>query len=607
MCLLFSLNLIYFITELQNVFETYKTNMKKKAEYIFEGNKENEAQLKAVYTELFITEGDMKDVNQEHEILKIDDAFKNKKTHDKLIKCNDIFTELRKNNEEKIVLTKGVAGIGKTVSVHKFILDWAEGNTNQDIDCVFLLPFREINLMTNEDFSLHELLLEFYPELKDLEKSKLYKECKLAFIFDGLDESHLPLNFKSRSLNTIEKKASVDVLFTNLVKGNLLPSALVWVTSRPAAANQIPPRCVGLFTEVRGFTDQQKEEYFRKRITDESLASRIISHIKTSRSLYIMCHIPVFCWITATVLQDILIENNAENISTTLTEMYIHFLLIQMNMKSQKYDEQEEREHTEHLQLNREMILKLAKLAFEQLKKENIVFYKEDLKACGVDASKDTEFTGMIAEIFKREHRLHGAKVFCFVHLSVQEFLAAVHVFICYLNKNMQELQFFFDEPEENITLEDLLRKAIDKAMMSQRGHLDLFLRFLMGISLNFSQDLLKGLITHTEDTSVCIRKITETIKQEQNKYNISDEALVNLFYCLLELKDHSLYEEIQSFLSSDEHPGRDLSSSKCTVLTYILLISEKVLDEFNPKRFTSSQAGYKRLVPAVRCCRKAL
>ncbi len=213
----------------------------------------------------------------------------------------------------------------------------------------------------------------------------------------------------------------------------------------------------------------------------------------------------------------------------------------------------------------------------------------------------------MIAEIFKREHRLHGAKVFCFVHLSVQEFLAAVHVFICYLNKNMQELQFFFDEPEENITLEDLLRKAIDKAMRSQRGHLDLFLRFLMGISLNFSQDLLKGLITHTEDTSVCIRKITETIKQEQNKYNISDEALVNLFYCLLELKDHSLYEEIQSFLSSDEHPGRDLSSSKCTVLTYILLISEKVLDEFNPKRFTSSQAGYKRLVPAVRCCRKAL
>ncbi|KAL1276191.1 hypothetical protein QQF64_035814 [Cirrhinus molitorella] len=594
------------IWKLQNFLETHKTYMKKKAEYIFEGNKENEAKLKAVYTELFITEGDMKDVNHEHEILKIDDAFWNKKTKDKPVKFNDIFTELRINNEKKTMLTKGIAGIGKTVSVHKFILDWAEGKANQDIHCVFLLPFREINLMTNEDFSLHELLQEFYPELKDLEKSKLYKECKLAFIFDGLDESRLPLNFNTRSLNTVEKRSSVDVLFTSLVKGKLLPSAHVWVTSRPAAANQIPPRYVGLFTEVRGFTDKQKEEYFRQRITDETLSSKIISHIKMSRSLYIMCHIPVFCWITATVLQDILIGNNAEKIDTTLTEMYIHFLLIQMDMKNQKYEEQEGRECTEHLQLNREIILKLAKLAFEQLKQENIVFYKEDLKDCGIDASKDTEFTGMIAEIFKREHRLHGAKVFSFVHLSVQEFLAAVHVFLCYLNKNMQELQFFFDKPEENITLQKLLQKAIDKTMNSQRGHLDLFLRFLMGISLKSSQNLLKGLITHTEDTTESITKTAQYIRQVQSR-NISDEASVNLFYCLLELKDHSLYEVIQSYLSSDAHPKIKLSSSMCTLLTYILLMSEKVLDEFNPKRFTSSQANYKRLIPAVKCARKAL
>ncbi|KAL0148357.1 hypothetical protein M9458_056337, partial [Cirrhinus mrigala] len=597
--------------------------MKKKAEYVFEGNKENEVQLKAIYTDLFITEGDMKNVNQEREILKIDDAFKNKKTQDKPIKCNDIFTELRTNNEKKTVLTKGIAGIGKTVSVHKFILDWGEGEANQDIHCVFLLQFREMNLKTGEDFSLHELLLEFYPELKNLEKSKLYEECKLVFIFDGLDESRLPLNFKGRSVNTVEKKASVDELFTSLVKGKLLPSSLVWVTSRPGAANQIPRSYVGLFTEVRGFTDQQKEEYFRKRITDENLVSKIISHIKTSHSLYIMCHIPVFCWITATVLQDILIENNAENINITMTEMYIHFLLIQMNMKNQKYDEKEEIDCSEHLQLNREMILKLAKLAFEQLKKENIVFKKEDLKACDIDASKDTEFTGMIAEILKREHRIHGAKVFCFVHLSVQEFLAAVHVFICYLNKNMQELQFFFDKPEENITLQELLQKAVDKATESQRGHLDLFLRFLMGISLKSSQNLLQGLITHTEDTTESITKTTEYIKQIQSRNisdetlanlfldgvqsrYISDEASVNLFYCLLELKDHSLYEEIQSYLSSDEHPGKYLSSSMCTVLTYVLLMSEKVLDEFNPKRFTSP-SNYERLIPAVRCCRKAL
>ncbi len=581
--------------------------MKKKAECIFEGIEENEAHLKAVYTELFITEGDMKEVHQVHEILKIDEAFKKQnKTQNKPINCNDIFTLLRENNEKKIVLTKGVAGIGKTVSVHKFILDWAEGEANHDIDCVFLLPFREINAIKDEEFNLHEFLWNFYAELKNLEKSKLYKECKLAFIFDGLDESRLALHFKGKTLNDVEQRSSVDVLFTSLVKGQLLPSALVWVTSRPAAANQIPPRYVGLFTEVRGFTDTQKEQYFRKRITDKTLAERIISHIKTSRSLYIMCHIPVFCWITATVLQDILIQNSEESISTTLTEMYIHFLLIQMNMKNQKYDDQEEREFTKNLGSNREMILKLAKLAFEQLKKENIVFYEKDLEACGIDVSKDTEFTGMIAEIFKKETILHKKKVFCFVHLSVQEFFATVHVFLCYLNKNMQELQFFFDKPKEMITLQELLQNAVDKAMKSQRGYLDLFLRFLMGITLESSQNLLQGLITHTEDTTESIRQTTKHIKQVQNNY-ISDEASVNLFYCLLELKDHSLYEELQRYLSSDAHPGRDLSSSMCTVLTTVMLMSEKVLDEFDPKRYTSKRAGFARLVPAVRCCKKAL
>ncbi|XP_059402840.1 NLR family CARD domain-containing protein 3-like, partial [Carassius carassius] len=586
--------------------KTHKTNMKKKAKYIFEYKKENEVHLKAVYTELFITEGDMKDVNREHEIQQIDDTLKTQNSQDKPINCNDIFTLLRENNEEKIVLTKGIAGIGKTVSVHKLILDWAEEEANQEIDCVFLLPFRDINLMKNKDVSLHEFLVKFYPELKDLDEAMLYKECKLAFIFDGLDESRLLLNFESSSLNTVDERASVDVLFTSLVKGTLLPSALIWVTSRPAAANLILPEYVGLYTEVRGFNDKQKEEYFRKRITDESLASIIISHIKKSRSLYIMCHIPVFCWITAIVLQNIL-KKNTENISTTLTEMYIHFLLIQMKIKNRKYDEQDERQRTKLLGSNKEMLLKLAKLAFEQLKEKNVVFYEEDLEKCDIKVNVTTEFTGMIAEIFKEEDGLHETKVFCFVHLSVQEFLAAVHVFICYLNKNMQELQFFFDEPKENITLQEILQEAVVKAIKSGKGHLDLFLRFLMGISLKSSQNLLKGLFTHPEASTESITQTAEYIKLVQNEYNISDETSVNLFYCLLELKDHSLYEEILSYLSSDKHPGRKLSSSMCTVLTSVLLMSEKVLDEFNPKQFTSSQTDYNRLIPAMRCCRKAL
>ncbi|KAM7386172.1 hypothetical protein PAMA_009014 [Pampus argenteus] len=137
---------------------------------------------------------------------------------------------------------------------------------------------------------------------------------KLLFVLDGLDESRLQLNFASDQSPIIDvtQSVEVEVLLTSLIKGELLPSARLWITTWPAAANQIPLDFVDIMTEVRGFTDLQKEEYFRKRFRDEQMVNRIISHIKTSRSLHIMCHIYVFCWITATVLEDVLKSSERE-------------------------------------------------------------------------------------------------------------------------------------------------------------------------------------------------------------------------------------------------------------------------------------------------------
>ncbi|XP_036413250.1 NACHT, LRR and PYD domains-containing protein 12-like isoform X2 [Colossoma macropomum] len=598
---------------LQKFLESHKASMKRKTECIFEGKKDakNKIQLKKVYTQLFITEGELNKVNNEHEILKImkDKAFRVHKTQETAISCNQIFSSAWKNTDHnKTVLTKGIAGIGKTVSVHKFILDWAEEEANQHIDCMFLLPFREINLIKDSEFSLHELLLEFHPELEEVKETKTYENLKIAFIFDGLDESRLPLDFSSRIVTSIHKKASVDLLITNLIKGNLLRTSLIWITSRPAAAHQIPSEHVSMFTEVRGFTDKQKVEYFMKRIPDETKASKIISHIKVSRSLYIMCHIPVFCWITATVLQDMPVQNPGEDIPSTLTEMYIHFLLIQMNMKNQKYDKKVERDLTKLMGSNKGLILKLAKLAFEQLKKENIMFYESDLRECGIDVTEDSEYTGMCAEIFKQESVLHEKKVYCFIHLSLQEFLAALHVFYSYLNKSINDLQFFFDRPPANIQLDLLLKKAIDKAKESEKGHLDLFLRFLLGISHESNQNLLAGLLPHTENTKKSISKVIQHIRQMQNKGpDLSPEKSINHFFCLVELKDSSLYNQIKKRLSAEALPDKHLSSSNCSALAYMLLMSEEVLDELNPKNYNTSNAACRRLIPAVRCCKKAL
>ncbi|XP_073324707.1 protein NLRC3-like [Pagrus major] len=583
--------------------------------------RKDEQPLVDIYTELYVTAGGDVNLNKQHEVIQMEV----KPTTEESVQPSDMFKPPSgKERSIRTVLTNGIAGIGKTFLVQKFVLDWTNKENNQDVHLIFPFTFRQLNLWKDEKLSLAKLIHECITETRGIKEealnhiftalqssgNKKYDRSKfrLVFVLDGLDENRLQLNCSTNKNKEtdfdVTQSTSVDVLMSNLIKRNLLPSARLWITTRPAAANQIHSDFVDVVTEVRGFTDPQKEEYFRKRFRDEEQASRIISHIKTSRSLHIMCHIPVFCWITATVLEDVLKTRTRRELPKTLTEMYVEFLRFQIHQTNEKFDQNTCIQYIESL----------AKLSFQQLEKGNLIFYERDLKESGIDVRGASVFSGVFTEIFKEERgrKNDEVKMFSFIHLSVQEFLAALYVEMSLINKNknvMSELaqtigehvRMFFSK--KSVT--NVHRFAIDKALQSPNGHLDLFLRFLLGLSLQTNQTLPQGLL-EKERSSQTNQKTVKYIKKKISK-NLSPERSINLFHCLNELNDGSLVEEIQQYLRSGSLSTDKLSPAQWSALVFILLSSEEDLDVFDLKKYSASEEALLRLLPVVKASNKAL
>ncbi|XP_073700555.1 NLR family CARD domain-containing protein 3-like [Garra rufa] len=601
-----------------------KCCLKNKYQCVFEGiaKQGDSTLLNNIYTDLYITQGCSEQVNTEHEVRQIEVASRHHESQETQVECRNLFEAPEQDKQIRTVLTKGVAGIGKSVSVQKFVLDWAEGKENQDISFIFPLPFREMNLKEKEELSLMDLITQFFPETQKRNLTRMNQ--KVLFILDGLDECRLPVNFKdNETWSDVSSPASLDVLLTNLIKGNLLPSALIWITTRPAAASKIPPDCIDRLTEIRGFNEAQKEEYFRKRLTDENMAKEIIDHVKQSKSLFIMCHIPVFCWISATVLQNILEEkrnnvvknnqaddvsktlqeSNTEDTPKTLTQMYTHFLRFQIQQSRRKYDG----EYTPDVSWDKDAIFSLGKLAFHQLERNNVIFYDTDLEACGIDVYKASVYSGMCTQIFKEETGIVLGTMYCFVHLSIQEFIAALYA---HLFLDIRKRSIFVHESTEqknkSKTMIDLLKTAVNKALESDNGHLDLFLRFLLGLSLQSNQRLLKGLLTQEDGNDQIKKEIVQYIKQKFEA-DLSPERSINLFYCLNELNDQTLVKDIQTHLSKGSLSSADLSPAQWSALAFVLLTSEEELEEFELQKFKKSDECLIRLSAVIKTSKRAL
>ncbi|XP_051962662.1 NLR family CARD domain-containing protein 3-like [Xyrauchen texanus] len=488
-----------------------------------------------VYTEpLTVIRGNTDLVNTEHEFRKVPCTVQ-----ETGIRAADIFRPLP--NEEKTIRTvmmSGVPASGLTVAVNKFIIDWMEGNTNQDFQLLFPLPGKELHLGKKGDKTFLEMVANFFVEAKDIrfiEKA----DCLSLFIIDALDLCHYPLDFQNNeNITSVQTKASVDTLITSLIKGSILPQARVWITSHRTAAHKIPSQFIDRFVELRGFTDEQKEIYFTKRTSEPQLGRNVLNHMTRSRALKIICHLPLFCWMVAYIFERSLRDPEFGKHPPGITNFYLQYVLIQMSRSFERYRGSSVEAH-EWKDEDKMFVEKMAKMAFRMLQEGRDTFSVEDLHGVGLKY-EDLHSRDEITTEVKRTSEDQRTWLFKFVHYTIQEFMAAMYVYVAFRKhgKNVFEKNPLTKMLGKDRPLIELYRPTINRALSSQNGHLDIFLRFLVGLMTPGTEEHLHGYLLHhchpkPKRTEEVVKYIYKKIKE-----NIHPERCRNLELCLVELED---------------------------------------------------------------------
>ncbi|XP_063054464.1 protein NLRC3-like [Engraulis encrasicolus] len=232
-------------------------------------------------------------------------------------------------------------------------------------------------------------------------------------------------------------------------------------------------------------------------------------------------------------------------------------------------------------------ILSLGRLAFQQLEKGNLIFYEKDLRECGMNAEEASDYSGVCTQIFREESGLYQEKVFCFVHLSIQEFLAALYVFLSFSNKdrNMSDQQQTsgLSALFRAATLHDLHKTAVALALQSKNGHLDLFLRFLLGLSLESNQKHLQDLLSQNSSQSQNSVDAGQYVKTKIRGERRSHRR-INLFYCLNELNQHTVVEHIN--MKEGTLSVEMLLPGEWRTVKFQLTMSEEHLDGFDLQKY---------------------
>ncbi|XP_068455929.1 NACHT, LRR and PYD domains-containing protein 3 [Clinocottus analis] len=489
-----------------------------------------------VFTDLHITSLYDTGPNIEHEVMTIAKLDSNHKVGEPL-STKDIFSaEKLEESNFNLMLITGVAGSGKSMAVRRLILDWIEEKSHQHVSFLFPLPFRELKKFEKSRVSLLEIIQTLYPETKKLRNEDYNSDdSKIMFVFDGLDEYSEELDFHNTAMCDMKESTSLNIIVVNLLRDRLLYHGLFLIFARPKVRRCIPWDTRYDEIDVQGFRDPQKDEYFHKRFQDPDQAARVIAYINSSKTLRIMCHLPLFCSLVADEYQQIFRgQVTWAEPPRSITYMYTKLLLTLLRHRIFRAPDRS-------LDQERDFLMKVGKFAFTMQEQGQFKISKYDWKEVEISDVELVVNSGLCTEYTTKPYVLHHERVISFIHPTMQEYMAALYVFLTFTNqgKNIYEQQLknklkgMFKVATNKAT--EFYKSAVDSSLQYDDGKMDIFLRFLLGMALQTNLDLLQPFCTCTVNWPTLIEEVAALIRK-RIKENRHPGRNTNLQRCLEEL-----------------------------------------------------------------------
>ena len=358
----------------------------------------------------------------------VDDVIETKVT----ITYEDLFESVTSQN--RIFLLEGRPGCGKTTLTRKISRDWGEGTILSFVKYLFLVPLRQF--YTTPIIELSSILEYFALSVLETE-IRGNTGHGVCFIFDGLDEYSQKYTADGRSW------------FEQLLRGEVLTSSIIMITSRPNASVQLR-ESVHIRGEVLGFLKKQIDEYIDKSYSNNpSKASEVKAYLHNHQNIQHMCYVPLH------LVMIIFIYNTCEDdkapLPKTETDVYNLFTVMSLVRYYRKMGRTVKLNQLKSLPSSELSLFRsICKLAYN-----TTVLSKTSISLHDVNdefSISDVVNLGIIIAD-QKEGLTGGEPVLSFVHLTNQEFLAAYHVSTLPPDEQLKAIREHVGQPHMGVVL----------------------------------------------------------------------------------------------------------------------------------------------------------